>query len=194
MIAATSPAFAQAPSACEEESGAAYGLCNAYCEAMDCDSEQSSASDKACQKVQDRFMLKTGRDLPCIVPPAECPCYTYDEVADIAATEPQADDFHCFNGQENDLMYYQNLQARVGIPFDEPFVETNARAWDSHWQEGELGCVYRQYVWNGESGTEDLQQWTGAQVEENRPAYQACKDIMDAVFEAYSLPMDCASD
>ena len=50
---------------CEAFGGAAWGLCNAYCEAMDCDSELAEASDRACQKVADNFFKMTGQDLPC---------------------------------------------------------------------------------------------------------------------------------
>ena len=56
---------------CDDESGAAYGLCNAYCEAMDCDGEPQ-ASATACTKVQNKFTQLTGRDVPCEV--VECPC------------------------------------------------------------------------------------------------------------------------
>ena len=55
---------------CDSESGAAYGLCNAYCEAMDCDSENSQASEVACLKVEDKWIKITGREyLPCDCPP-----------------------------------------------------------------------------------------------------------------------------
>ena len=51
---------------CAGESGAAFGLCNAYCEAMDCDSLDPLASERACNRVEDKFINITGRDLPCI--------------------------------------------------------------------------------------------------------------------------------
>ena len=50
---------------CENEVGAAFGLCNAYCEAMDCDSDNPNANDIACQRVGDKFIQLTGQDLPC---------------------------------------------------------------------------------------------------------------------------------
>jgi hypothetical protein len=59
--------------ACDGEAGAAYGLCNAYCEAMDCDSDDAQASETACTKVRDKFTNITGRtSLPCEGP--VCPC------------------------------------------------------------------------------------------------------------------------
>ena len=57
---------------CDSEAGAAYGLCNAYCEAMDCDSGNAQASPNACSKVRSKFQNITGRDLPCEA--ASCPC------------------------------------------------------------------------------------------------------------------------
>ena len=50
--------------------GAAFGLCNAYCEAMDCECRERTdcephANDRACDRVRDRFIQLTARDLPC---------------------------------------------------------------------------------------------------------------------------------
>jgi hypothetical protein len=56
---------------CDNESGAAYGLCNAYCEAMDCTDPNQHASDKGCESVKKNFEKKTGRPLPCLM---TCPC------------------------------------------------------------------------------------------------------------------------
>ncbi len=56
---------------CDLETGAAYGLCNAYCEAMDCDSDDHNASQQACDRVGGRFEQMTGRVPPCEL---ECPC------------------------------------------------------------------------------------------------------------------------
>jgi hypothetical protein len=56
---------------CDMETGAAYGLCTAYCEAMDCETDNPNASATACSKVRGKFQQTTGRDLPCEV---NCPC------------------------------------------------------------------------------------------------------------------------
>ncbi|HEY0142133.1 MAG TPA: hypothetical protein VGF48_14635 [Thermoanaerobaculia bacterium] len=57
---------------CDNEQGAAYGLCNAYCEAMDCDDPNQRASDQGCAAVKANYERKTGRPfLPCEV---GCPC------------------------------------------------------------------------------------------------------------------------
>lgn len=52
-------------SICDGEVGAAYGLCNAYCEAMDCDSEEPNASEKACEKVLANYVKHTDMMPPC---------------------------------------------------------------------------------------------------------------------------------
>jgi hypothetical protein len=84
----TGAALAQTPdgetpaeeTVCNTETGAAYGLCNAYCEAMDCETDNPSASATACTRVQDKFQQITGRDLPCeAVTPATCPCQGIDD-------------------------------------------------------------------------------------------------------------------
>ncbi len=68
---------------CDNESGAAYGLCNAYCEAMDCElandsnpNTEPNASATACSKVRSKFQNITGRDIPCEV---SCPCTSIPE-------------------------------------------------------------------------------------------------------------------
>jgi len=45
------PASAQNESVCDVLDGAAWDLCNAYCEAMDCDSAEPQASEQACTRV-----------------------------------------------------------------------------------------------------------------------------------------------
>ena len=65
-------------SVCDGEVGALFGLCNAYCEAMDCDSDDSHASDQACGRVLAHFEKKSGgRPPPCTV---ECPCFSEDSL------------------------------------------------------------------------------------------------------------------
>jgi hypothetical protein len=79
LLVCTGAALAQTPdghppsseTVCDAETGAAYGLCNAYCEAMDCDSDDPSASATACSKVASKFQNVTGRDVPCAL---ACPC------------------------------------------------------------------------------------------------------------------------
>src|SRR5215208_6110421 len=78
LLLCTSAALAATPNGqtpsektfCDNETGAAYGLCNAYCEAMDCFSANPGASANACSKVRSMFQNITGRDIPC----EDCPC------------------------------------------------------------------------------------------------------------------------
>ena len=77
--------------ACANETGAAYGLCNAYCEAMDCDGEPE-ASATACTKVQDKYTQITGHGLPC-EEVADCPCSAiFDWTAVLAGATLDCDD------------------------------------------------------------------------------------------------------
>jgi hypothetical protein len=67
--------------ACNGQSGAAYGLCTSFCEAMDCDSTAPAASPTACNKVYDKFLQLTGA-----APPCSCPCSAgWDQVQQAAA-------------------------------------------------------------------------------------------------------------
>ena len=63
----TGPAFAGEGDSCAllGLSGVDYGLCNAYCEVMECDSENPMASDVACQKLEDKIYARTGSLPPC---------------------------------------------------------------------------------------------------------------------------------
>ena len=45
---------------CDVYSGAAFGLCNAYCEAMDCGHPEQAASPRACERVLSNFEKITG--------------------------------------------------------------------------------------------------------------------------------------
>jgi hypothetical protein len=55
---------------CDGLSGASWGLCNAYCEVMDCDSESAKASPRACSRVLARFAKHSDESIPCA--PVEC--------------------------------------------------------------------------------------------------------------------------
>lgn len=53
-------------SVCDDYNGQAYGLCNAYCEAMDCD-EDPNANIAACESVAANLLAATGDEPPCEV-------------------------------------------------------------------------------------------------------------------------------
>ncbi|HWM90827.1 MAG TPA: hypothetical protein VN493_08680 [Thermoanaerobaculia bacterium] len=80
LLVVALPAVAKTPdgqtpseeTVCDGQKGAAFGLCNAYCEAMDCDHPTPHASPKACEKVKSNFEKITGSSLPCEASP--CPC------------------------------------------------------------------------------------------------------------------------
>lgn len=61
---------------CDELIGdAAWGLCNAYCEAMDCDSDDPQASQNACDAVSRRFEEVADGLPPCADRPTwTCEC------------------------------------------------------------------------------------------------------------------------
>ncbi len=79
LLVSTGPSRAETPdgqtpseeTVCDSQSGAAYGLCTAYCEAMDCDSPFAEASPTACSRVRASYERITGQPLPC---EATCPC------------------------------------------------------------------------------------------------------------------------
>jgi hypothetical protein len=73
FVAAGTEALAQ-ETMCGGLTGEGRGLCNAYCEAMDCDSAAPKASAEACTNVRTRFETVTSAPPPCAAPPVACPC------------------------------------------------------------------------------------------------------------------------
>ena len=74
-------AVAEEGDICDGQVGAAYGLCNAYCNAMECNSPEPQASDKACSRVSFLFEQITGTpppggDPPPPEDPVPCPVWT----------------------------------------------------------------------------------------------------------------------
>ncbi len=66
------------PGVCEDAGliGSAYAACNVYCEALDCDSDRPSGSERACENALARFEdLADGSLPPCHAPEGlTCPC------------------------------------------------------------------------------------------------------------------------
>jgi hypothetical protein len=51
---------------CATDSGAAYGLCLAFCETMECADEEPAATDRACLQLKNTYIQLTGKAaLPC---------------------------------------------------------------------------------------------------------------------------------
>ena len=67
---------------CDLQSGAAFGLCNAYCEAMDCDSLDPNASPNACERVASNYKKITNSDISCAIA-----CSADDECGNCATPE-----------------------------------------------------------------------------------------------------------
>ncbi len=68
---------------CDAEEGVAYGLCNAYCEAMDCDSDYPQASKTACKRVLDKYTkFNMGSVPPCVEFSSDigCRCFTEKDI------------------------------------------------------------------------------------------------------------------
>jgi hypothetical protein len=56
---------------CDGLSGARWGLCNAYCEAMDCDADAPHAAQNACDRVLLQYVEKSaGVVPPCLSEPS----------------------------------------------------------------------------------------------------------------------------
>jgi len=84
---------------CDGLSGAAYGLCNAYCEALDCDLDTGyDQHPKACDRVLGNYQKKT--DFPG--PPCDCGNICEDEAQD-CRDRCKLEDVECQNSCCNSL-------------------------------------------------------------------------------------------
>jgi hypothetical protein len=98
-------AFAQTPDGdtpsvelvCDGQVGAAFGLCNAYCEAMDCDYVTPQASEKACNKVLDRFTQLSGAMPPCEMEAMHCGNGVYEPDLGEECDDGNDDELFCTN-------------------------------------------------------------------------------------------------
>ena len=119
-LLASGPVLAQTPDGdtpavedvCSVLEGVQFGLCNAYCEAMDCDGSNPAASPIACDKVLDRFrQVSSGTELPpCVEPPITCPCWTTAILNEALANDTGALCQDGGDGEFNDLF----MQTLIG--------------------------------------------------------------------------------
>jgi len=72
-------AVADGSDICDGQVGAAYGLCQAYCIAMECAGPDPAGTEEACSQVSDRFEQVTGFLPPCC---GICPLWTRQELED----------------------------------------------------------------------------------------------------------------
>ena len=80
LVEGLSPTVHAFEDVCDQYTGAAYGLCVAFCEAKDCD----AAWHESCQKLKDNLFKKTGdASFPCEV---SCPCWGANDLALITST------------------------------------------------------------------------------------------------------------
>jgi len=59
---------------CENATGAARGLCDAYCVHMQCNTPGKNASDAACRSIASQFERIAGVPLVCSTSPLTCTC------------------------------------------------------------------------------------------------------------------------
>jgi hypothetical protein len=65
LLAPTLAVAKKTPTVCDDLKGKAYGLCNAYCEALDCDWDPN-ASERACEALRSNYSSLTGEsEFPC---------------------------------------------------------------------------------------------------------------------------------
>jgi hypothetical protein len=97
-------------SACNGQTGAAYGLCTSFCEAMDCDSTTPAASATACNKVATNFQRLTGEAPPCL-----CPCAAGYAFVQQAAADANLSVTQCAVGAEESQVHFGSPAVRLNL-------------------------------------------------------------------------------
>ena len=130
---------------CAAEEGAAYGLCNAYCEAMDCDSDYPQASKTACKRVLDKYM-----EINMDVPPCEddegssdlwCRCFTKKDIKYISHKK-----YECHQGEFLDTQswiyaYFEEIDYHV----ERDSYTGETKYWCATQEDGQMIAQYIEY-------------------------------------------------
>lgn len=99
---------------CDVETGAAFGLCNAYCEAMDCDSPDTRANQRACDRVAQNFMDKTDRMVTCEAALCRVDCQeTLDTAMGVCASDQETCIDGCANTSPEECLEGCNAAAEI---------------------------------------------------------------------------------
>lgn len=147
-----------------------FGLCNAYCEAQDCDEYADGDQPRSCQRLLVNYLRKSdGVDPPCLVgEDPTCPCWTDQELADGGLTVAP---FSCHFDQDPtddsahfDQAFYFNFTDFVGFEADSD------------------GCLYREFI-----GGTLFMRLSDTSGEEN----QVCRDEIHALHELDFGGIDC---
>jgi len=93
---------------CDVYEGALFGLCNAYCEAIDCGDPNVRAADRACSRIQANFFKKSGgelipEDCQTVDVDDECPCFTTASITAIGGDCVGFEDSGAFEGSSSYL-------------------------------------------------------------------------------------------
>lgn len=132
---------------CDPYEGSAYGLCTAYCEAMDCDSEEHQANKKACDVVYLRFEKMTGNPPPCKVD--ACPAWDSGELERMWDTY---DSMCVIDDQNLDLEHSKTwgLWGDAAVNDDDNYVWAHIQFYPTRkavWGQAKDGMVLNQKEW-----------------------------------------------
>jgi len=122
LLLCTGAAVAQTPDPCGDETGAAYGLCNAYV-AVECHTDTPSGSDVACSRIANKFLQITGRDLASKF--VTCPCVGIAGFDNILANFNSCFDegdavFVSINGLDADVAFAEGESNECGYFIADP--------------------------------------------------------------------------
>lgn len=141
-----------------------FGLCNAYCEAQDCDEYADGDQPRSCERLLinfNRIADGSGEVMPCEIGQTSCPCWTDDE---LAAGGLNVTPFNCHFDQD---------------PTDDPSHYDEAFYFGSGMAVGfntdAEGCLYGQF----NVGDTNIQRELSTSAEEN----QVCRDEIHALHQ-----------
>jgi hypothetical protein len=133
---------------CVAEEGVAYGLCNAYCEAMDCDSEYPQASKTACTRVLELYKEHNNDfEPPCVKPGSdiiECRCFTEKDIKWISHKK-----YECHEGAYEDtqswIYVYYEPREDIGYHVERDSYTGETEYWCGTWEDDQMVAQYIEY-------------------------------------------------
>lgn len=167
---------------CDGQVGSAYGLCQAYCIAMDCAGTDPLPSDEACSRVSDQYEKVTGFLPPCCSD--QCPLWTKQELDATynrlccEVMEDNYDQGLCENGRVDFL----------DVCYDESFLWIFLGVAEIYDDQG--FCEIQSYEGAYVEITEDGEVFHDRVIELTREEYDACRvDIANYSFTQCVTPV-----
>jgi len=175
--------------------GSAYAACHTYCEALDCDAADHTASPRACERALTRFLeLSAGAQPPCVaVEPVTCPCaFGWN---DPAFLPPGWEPGGCVIYDNGELGVFVSV---IGQDFSSPFVQLST-GWNQY-PGGSFASASAYCSWTGSDDVQGKggdfslyeQVNDGSVIDPRRfeALFEGCVDELDRFLGRFGMSLD----